>query len=319
MPKRPASPAPSASASASPSKRPNLRTLSKSTPTHASTPRTASTASSVLSTPYTPYTPYSTSVPSDSPTNPFGFKHRLQKLKLPPATSFSKHLSLRFQLVKSPDLSLAQWPLLPSSTGKPKAKPPRTGSRHHPTRRDPAAAAAAAARAPAELPEGEELPYDAQGVYRIVQVPLSYTFRHLHKLLLFLFSGDPNPAPPAAPRSPPPRGYLFEAHDQVLMGPRPGQIASARTWAKLSSVRDPYYSAQSILSLVESAEHDDALANALDIEGDDWRWETEEDLSLAHIWETKGGDVHHAITYVRHTTSSSSLARSYVRDRMHGC
>jgi hypothetical protein len=31
---------------------------------------------------------------------------------------------------------------------------------------------------------------DKTGVYRVVQVPLNYTFRHLHKLILYLFASD---------------------------------------------------------------------------------------------------------------------------------
>lgn len=61
------------------------------------------------STPRTPYTPYPLR-PSDSPSNPFGRK-RTQRLlqSLPPTSSFSKHIALRFQFVRrAPSISPRQ-------------------------------------------------------------------------------------------------------------------------------------------------------------------------------------------------------------------
>ncbi|THH18852.1 hypothetical protein EW146_g2209 [Bondarzewia mesenterica] len=262
MPKRAENPFLDSSSPPTPAKRPYLVTPLKPK----STPRASS---SVLSTPYTPYTPYSVSIPSDSPTNPFGFKHRSQKLTLPKSTSFSKHLALRFQIVKSPELPVFRQP------------PPRPKF------------------GPQRIQDDQVLPYDEQGIYRIVQVPLSYNFRHLHKLILFMFNGDPNPK--SASRSPTKPGYLFEAQDKVIMCDqleKPGQIEKSRTWAKLSRAQDPYYSAQSIMDLVETAEQADALKDAFDVEGDDWRWEGEEDFTIGHVWTTRGGDLDHAIIYV---------------------
>lgn len=145
---------------------------------------------------------------------------------LPPASSFSKHLPLRFQLVGAGD---------------------------------------------------------REGAWRIVQVPLNYTFRHLHRLILFLFGGGPD-APIKG------RGHLFEAHKRVIMYHalfKPGRIRFARTWAKLSSVRDPFRNGAGADEAVEE-----------ECEDGEWHWEAEEDLTLAHIWP-KGGDLSRAITYVR--------------------
>ncbi|KAI0938510.1 hypothetical protein AcV5_000178 [Taiwanofungus camphoratus] len=107
--------------------------------------------SSSLSTPHTKYsfisTPYS--VPSDSPTNPFGLKRALVALTLPRALGFSKHLALRFQLVIGEDSKRRK--------GKGKETDPDL---------------------------------EREDVFRIVQVPTNYTFRHLHKLILFLFAAD---------------------------------------------------------------------------------------------------------------------------------
>lgn len=240
-------------------------------------------SSSTFNTPRTPY-PYSHITPSDSPTNPFGRKRALN-LILPRATSFSRHLPLRFQLVRG------------------------VGGR------------------------------DKEGVYRVVQVPLSYTFRHVHKLLLFLFGGHSLPAAATGSENAvaptrkltrargrtiegkgkeknvtpdPEPGHLFEVQKSITMySPtyKAGQIRDARTWAKLSSVRDPYrYQA-----------NNDAVCHELDVETgaqnqdgpleedeeDVWRWEAEEDFTLSHVWP-KGGDLTRGITYVRIFTFSVS-------------
>ena len=57
----------------------------------------------------TPYTPYPLR-PSDSPSNPFGRKRTQRLIKsLPPTTSFSKHIALRFQFVRrAPNISPRQ-------------------------------------------------------------------------------------------------------------------------------------------------------------------------------------------------------------------
>lgn len=218
-----------------------------------------STSSTPFTSPYNIYHP----PPSDSPTNPFGRIRKLaltSNLTLPRATSFSKHLPLRFQLVR-----------------------PNTAE-------------------------------DGEGVYRIVQVPLNFTFRHLHKLLLFLFgAGNNNRGKPTTkPRRSTTRsqardtkrkhsasslktGHLFEVHDSMRMhkGPlRPGQIKSARAWAKLSSVRDP-------LRYRRLDEEVNADAEDGEGEGDDeWIWEAEEDFTLGHVWP-EGGDLSRGVTYVR--------------------
>ena len=39
-------------------------------------------------------------------------------------------------------------------------------------------------------------------MYRVVQVPANYTFRHLHKLILWLFAADAHWAPPPGAKLP---------------------------------------------------------------------------------------------------------------------
>ncbi|KAF9482713.1 hypothetical protein BDN70DRAFT_918932 [Pholiota conissans] len=65
-------------------------------------PQTPASSSSKLpfATPKTPYTPYPLHA-SDSPSNPFGRKRKERLVhSLPPISSFSKHISLRFQFVR---------------------------------------------------------------------------------------------------------------------------------------------------------------------------------------------------------------------------
>ncbi|KAI0041510.1 hypothetical protein FA95DRAFT_1610949 [Auriscalpium vulgare] len=264
--------------SPTPSKR--LHTIHTSTPAR-------SAVSSSWSTPATAY-----SVPSDSPSNPFGFKRSASLLELPKPTSFSKQLPLRFQFI-SPD---PEPPPEPQRKGKYKAKP------------KPRAPKPRAADPDADLVTPG---YEEQGTYRIVQVPLSYTFRHLHALVLFLFGGDPGSSSSAIP------GHLFEAQKRVIMHPqtsRPGEIKTGRPWLRLSRVRDPYYSSQGALD-VDLLGDVDADADTVEGEGageSGWRWDGEDDITLAHIWPrmtfTHAIIYHHdAETQVHISISSQSV------------
>jgi hypothetical protein len=227
-------------------------------------------SSSPPATPRTPRTPHLL-VPSDSPTNPFGHD-RSSSLILPRPTSFGKHLAFRVQLVR----------------------------------------------------DGNQV-RDKEGVYRIVQVPLNYTFRHLHKLLLFLFDGpnvpsateDDGDVPPAMPRrstrfrgdgkdaSKDGIGHLFEVQKSATiysLSYKAGQIRSGKTWAKLSTTRDPYRYRGSEEDGDEVFQADDDVeSNAGENESEpeitDWRWEAEEDFTLAHVWP-KGPDLSRAVIYV---------------------
>lgn len=213
----------------------------------------------------TPYTPYAKSVPSDSPTNPFGFVRRHVRLGLPKETSYSRHLALRFQLVSAPDLP----PVRP--------RPRKANRVDH---------------------RGDSAFWECEGTYRIVQVPLNYSLAHIHALVLFLFNGDPsrahNPPPPGE------QGYLFEAKRDISYyheSWRPATLSGGTTWAKASRVQDPYYSAKSFAELVEAS---NSNADELPFfeEDEDWSWENEDEFGLANVWPP-GGDLSKAIVYVR--------------------
>jgi hypothetical protein len=216
-----------------------------STPPHPAHKRRRLSPSITSSSPSQP-TPFSTpyNIPSDSPTNPFG-RFRSHILSLPKPTSFSRHLPLRFQLIR----------------GK----------------------------------GGEK----GEGVYRIVQVPLNYTFKLLLKLVLFLFGGHPkvdlgssSSKKTGRKEALKNRGTesgdggqkcVFEVQEGITMHRethRPGQIRSAKTWVKVCPARD---------ELDEDEEGDEFER--------DWSWRSEDDFTLSHVWP-KGGDLERGITYV---------------------
>lgn len=124
------------------------------------------------------------------------------------------------------------------------------------------------------------------GVCRIVQVPLSYTFVHLRCLISFLFDGPGSGT----------RGRIVEDHDHLFeikkeverysVTYKPGQIKKGRTWAKLSSTRDPCRWRAEENEIDEDDDIDEAEEAGRDFgEGDDeWEWKDEEDFTLAHAW-----------------------------------
>ncbi|KAI0694972.1 hypothetical protein BC835DRAFT_1415147 [Cytidiella melzeri] len=221
--------------------------------------------SKLLTTPYSSCairTPYS--VPSDSPSNPFGLKRSLLALDLPRITSFGKHSPLRLQLVTDSDT-----------------------------------------RGPTAQRRGRG------GVYRVVQVPNNYTFRHLHKLILYLFASDihlyhgsktqPNSVrfrqsttskaagkARADATSSSWGGHYFEVQKHISLFPetkRPGVIKpDGKTWAKLSSVRDR----KLFRDLSDSCgDLDTSLPEMLedgDTDKEEWTWEAEDDFTVAHVW-----------------------------------
>lgn len=232
---------------------------------HTSTPGQSSTSS-------TPYTPSVYSIPADSPTNPLGLKRRVNNLTLPKASPFSKHVALRFQLI-TPAPAKGASPPKPSLWNTPPVSSPATDTFYS---KNPAAAQ-----------------YAREGIYRIAQVPLSYSFRFLRAAILFMFSGDPS----AAPRTP---GHLFSVQHGITIG-SPGEIARGRVRVKLSRARDPYYSSRSLADLIAAADAQGQGESELEDEEEDasWRWEGEDDFTLAHVWDVRSRDPKRGIIYVR--------------------
>ncbi|CAL1708978.1 unnamed protein product [Somion occarium] len=142
------------------------------------------------------------------------------------------------------------------------------------------------------------------GVYRVVQVPRNYTFRHLHKLILFLFASD------ADDDLPPPskdyrasskgkekatsstqstwHGHVFEVQKRVKLHryhTQAGVIqAGGQTFAKLSSVRER----RLFRDLYDPSPPDGFSVNLDDSEAEDdpegWTWVCEDDFTLSQAW-----------------------------------
>ncbi|KAH9959485.1 hypothetical protein BC827DRAFT_1268832 [Russula dissimulans] len=222
---------------------------------HTSTPASRSTASSLFSTPYTPSV---YSIPADSPTNPLGLKRRVNNLTLPKATPFSKHIALRFQLKivgDTPPSKPSLWDAF-----SPDSSPSANGVYS----KNPLAAQ-----------------YAREGTYRIVQAPLSYTFRHLYALILFLFSGDP-----AAPRSLP--GHLFAGARQAISCS--GSVLLVALPCRSHRCRG------------RAGQDEEDLED--EEEDASWRWEGEDDFTLGHMWDVRARDPKRGIIYYHNDTTA---------------
>jgi hypothetical protein len=247
---------------------------------HTSTPASRkSTASSLFSTPYTPSV---YSIPADSPTNPLGLKRRVNNLTLPKATPFSKHVALRFQLVTlsdAPPPKPSLWVASSSSSPSPSANVVHSTN-----------------------PLATQ--YASEGTYRIVQAPLSYTFRHLRALILFLLSGNP------ATWSNVP-GHLFAVHHGISISSR-GEITRGGVRVKLSRARDPYYSSRSLADIIAAADARGEGEEDLEDEEEDasWKWEGEDDFILGHVWDVRSRDPKRGIIYVRRLPLKSRIKNS---------
>ncbi|KAL0577962.1 hypothetical protein V5O48_004034 [Marasmius crinis-equi] len=165
------------------------------------------------------------------------------------------------------------------------------------------------------------------GVYRVVQVPLSYTFRHLRILISWLFGGwggadfglgidhkegceqDEDEelfgtGGDRAERNKPSngkekgRGHLFEVRKIIEMwasSHRAGVIKRSTTKIRLSSVLDPYQFKEKWDEEKDEEVHvwqdkDDDPDVQGETEDEDPRWEAEEDFTLEHVWNDPDDD-----------------------------
>lgn len=179
------------------------------------------------------------------------------------------------------------------------------------------------------------------GIYRVVQIPNNYTFRHLHKLILYLFASDTQPrrgskAQPSGsgPRTPLPSskrpavlsrkaagkaradgkcaawgGHYFEVQKQVSLFPeskRPGVIKpGGKTWAKLSSVRDRKLFRDLCDPRLDADTSLPEMLEDEDTEKEDWAWEAEDDFTIGHVWPD-GPALERGIIYVSRDNHVSS-------------
>ena len=108
-------------------------------------------------------------------------------------------------------------------------------------------------------------------VYRIVQLPLNYTFTHLRALIAYLFGGPSDGDDHSSGR------HVFEVKRDVVMHSkkRPGEIFSAVTTVKLSGSKHPFTHQD------EEKVFDD---DEDELQEDDTRWEGEEDFTIAQVF-----------------------------------
>ncbi|KAG6840147.1 hypothetical protein C0991_008584 [Blastosporella zonata] len=153
------------------------------------------------------------------------------------------------------------------------------------------------------------------GIYRIVQVPLSYTFVHLRCLIAFLFGGGFGDEREDK--------HLFEVKKKMSMYAvtyKPGQIRQGFTAFKLSTARDPCrYKPESdeeslfeddVTPTEDGADTARVVSDSEEPEIDEptWTWELEEEFTLAHAW-SRGADLACGIIYVRQPFSISGDLR----------
>ncbi|KAI0674488.1 hypothetical protein C8Q78DRAFT_1143559 [Trametes maxima] len=174
--------------------------------------------------------------------------------------------------------------------------------------------------------------------YRVVQVPLNFSFRLLHMLLLFLFASDAHlrvrkrkrlytrnlRLPKASSAKPTVKaegkddaqgvqgeGHLFEVFDDVRLYTntyRPGVIkaGTGKLYARLSSTRERRLFPEGPPDHI----HDDDVfggggggGSDEPDEDDDWDWEAEDDFLLSSVW-TDGPNLKKGIIY-HHTPSTA--------------
>ncbi|KZT20189.1 hypothetical protein NEOLEDRAFT_1151487 [Neolentinus lepideus HHB14362 ss-1] len=131
--------------------------------------------------------------------------------------------------------------------------------------------------------------------FRIVHVPINYSFKLFQKLIMFMFECDPADALKA--RDANAGGHLFEIVKSVGMfdsKERPGQMQSGCIIAKLSSERDPYFRPGGLEGEVEADEGDEEAV---------WSWENEEEFTLENVWP-RGSSLRRGLIYHHndHTT-----------------
>ncbi|KAK0449605.1 uncharacterized protein EV420DRAFT_777876 [Desarmillaria tabescens] len=153
---------------------------------------------------------------------------------------------------------------------------------------------------------------EAEGVYRIVRVPLSYTFQHLRCLISFLFGGDHEDTHKMVDMDQyedEERGHFFEVRKRIVMYQPKYRQATIRTgepWIRLSSAKDPYrYKADWDFDDDEDGESvcGSEVQEPQEDEEDAWRWEAEDELTLANLWpEGEHPDLDRGIIYY-HTCS----------------
>ena len=212
-----------------------------------------------LATPRTPYTPYPLR-PSDSPSNPFGRK-RTQRLiqSLPPISSFSKHIALRFQFVRrAPSIS------------------PRQGGVYRIV----------------QVPLNYTLLHLKCLIAFLFNAPASYHGSgaingghddHLFEVKSKVIMYSPLYKP----------GQIKSGHTAVKLS----NVRDPCRWRSQYGYGND--SEDELNDSGEDREvNEDASEEGPEDEQDDWKWEDEEDYTLGHVWPGDL-DIHRGLIYVR--------------------
>jgi hypothetical protein len=134
--------------------------------------------------------------------------------------------------------------------------------------------------------EGGNGKREEEEVFRVVQVPATYTIRHLRHLLFYLFEEGLEDDDEGEGNG---KGHLFKVMKKIVVegdGDRKGakekktKIKDGLVWVRLSSVRDE-----------EEEEEEEG-------ERGEWRWESEDDFKVDNIWP-EGLDIRRGAIYVR--------------------
>ncbi|KAG1845401.1 hypothetical protein C8R48DRAFT_444205 [Suillus tomentosus] len=256
--------------------------------------------------------------PSASPRGP---KRRQLSHSLPPSSPFTSASSL-YTTPRTP-CSLINWKVPSDSPTNPFGRARRlTTSTTLP--RPSSYAKHLPLRFQLIRPDGDGRSHtNKDGVYRVVQVPLTYTLGHLRKLIKFVFqpakesemggsyrfrraarhASIPLHARHSVPSSSKGKqpvlcfdlepGHLFEVQKDIEIS-RSGEIKSGMTTVKASATRDPYH--------YPGNGSEGSLLDAEDGEDDIWRWEAEEDFQLSQLW-APGGDIEKGIIYHHDSTT----------------
>lgn len=138
---------------------------------------------------------------------------------------------------------------------------------------------------------------DKEGIYRVVQVPKSYSFRHLRCLIAFLFGGQTQTELENLSIA-----HLFEVKKEIRMVSSKymvGKIKSGETCVRLSATTDPYlYKEEWDVENIFDGEDNQSDTEKSEA-GDEpkWRWEGEDEFSVNNVWQA-ASDVDWGIVYV---------------------
>ncbi|KAH6900906.1 hypothetical protein BKA70DRAFT_1312916 [Coprinopsis sp. MPI-PUGE-AT-0042] len=159
-------------------------------------------------------------------------------------------------------------------------------------------------------------------VFRVVQVPLSFTFTHVRCLVAFLFGsrikegregkgrGEEDHLfelrkdiqPPKIPEPDSDEEEETEEEEKGVQGSEAGRVRGGRVWAKLSTTRDPCRWRAGKEEMEDDDDEDDEELQEEDDENEPWMWKDEDETTLGHAWP-HGMDITRGIIYIHSRTT----------------